>query len=119
MFGCGGDRDPVKRPLMGEVASRLAGRVLITSDNPRSEDPQKIIDAIASGVPADFQQHVQQQADRAQAIAQAIAQAQPHDVVLIAGKGHEASQWVGSQRLPFSDQQHAQQALQSRGSVHA
>lgn len=119
VFGCGGDRDPAKRPLMGEVASRLAGRVLITSDNPRSEDPQKIIDAIASGVPADFQQHVQQQADRAQAIAQAIAQAQPHDVVLIAGKGHEASQWVGSQRLPFSDQQHAQQALQSRGSVHA
>jgi UDP-N-acetylmuramyl-tripeptide synthetase len=119
VFGCGGDRDAAKRPLMGEVASRLADLVLITSDNPRSEDPQKIIDAIASGVPAAFRAHVHQQLDRAQAIAQAIAQAHEHDVVLIAGKGHESNQWVGSQRLAFSDQEHAQQALKSWGAVHA
>jgi MurE/MurF fusion protein len=119
VFGCGGDRDAAKRPLMGEVASRLADRVLITSDNPRSEDPQKIIDAIASGVPAALQSRVHQQLDRANAIAQAIAQAHENDVVLIAGKGHESSQWVGSQRLAFRDQAHAQRALQSWGAVHA
>jgi MurE/MurF fusion protein len=119
VFGCGGDRDASKRPLMGEVASELADRVVVTSDNPRSEDPQKIIDAILAGVPAERMHKVQQQLDRARAIAQAIAQAQERDIVLIAGKGHEQSQTIGGQRLAFSDQQHAQIALQSWGAVHA
>lgn len=119
VFGCGGDRDSAKRPLMGEIASKLADRVVITSDNPRSEDPQKIIEAILSGVPTAFAARVQQQADRAQAVAQVIATARPNDVVLIAGKGHEASQWIGSQRIAFSDCEHAQAALESRGVAHA
>jgi UDP-N-acetylmuramyl-tripeptide synthetase len=119
VFGCGGDRDAAKRPLMGEVASRLADGVLITSDNPRSEDPQKIINAIVSGVSANLGGQVHQQIDRACAIAQAIAQAQAPDVVLIAGKGHETSQWIGSQRLSFSDHEHALQALEAWGAVHA
>lgn len=119
VFGCGGDRDTTKRPLMGDVASRLADRVLITSDNPRSEDPQKIIDAIVLGVSTNSQGRVHQQIDRASAIAQAIAQAQAHDVVLIAGKGHESSQWIGDQRLAFSDHAHALKALESWGVAHA
>lgn len=119
VFGCGGDRDAAKRPLMGEVASRLADRVLITSDNPRSEDPQKIINAIASGVPASLQHRVRQEIDRARAISEAIAQARENDVVLIAGKGHESSQMIGNQKIPFSDLACAKQALENRGVVHA
>ncbi len=119
IFGCGGDRDAAKRPLMGEVASRLADRVLITSDNPRSEDPQEIINAIASGVPASLQNRVHQEIDRASAISQAIAQAQENDLVLIAGKGHESSQMIGSQKIPFSDIRCARQALEGWGVVHA
>ncbi len=119
VFGCGGDRDAAKRPLMGEVASRLADQVLLTSDNPRSEDPQKIMQAIASGVPKDFQGRVHQEIDRSCAIAQAIAQAREQDVVLIAGKGHEASQWIGGQRIAFSDADHAERALALRGAIHA
>jgi UDP-N-acetylmuramoyl-L-alanyl-D-glutamate--2,6-diaminopimelate ligase len=111
VFGAGGDRDATKRPVMGALAERLADRVLITSDNPRSEDPRAIIAAIASGMrrPADAEP------DRRRAIEQAIAGAAAEDVVLIAGKGHENYQEVGAKRLPFSDDAVARAALQARG----
>ena len=114
VFGCGGDRDPGKRPMMGEIARSLADRVVVTSDNPRSEDPLRIIEAIAAGAGPQAEQVV----DRAQAIARAIGEAGPDDVVLIAGKGHEPYQEILGQRLPFSDLEQARLALrgwQTRG----
>ncbi len=107
VFGCGGDRDPGKRPLMGAVATRLADRVVITSDNPRSEDPAAIIAEIASGAPAPFAI----ESDRGRAIRIAIAAAAPGDVVLIAGKGHEAYQDIAGVRHPFSDVETANTCL--------
>jgi len=100
VFGCGGDRDRGKRPLMGAVAMRHADTIVLTSDNPRGEDPQAIIDDILSGIPG-----VQPQAepDRARAIQLALSQARAGDVVLLAGKGHEDYQEIGDQKLPFSD----------------
>ena len=123
VFGCGGDRDRGKRALMGEVAARLAQVVMVTSDNPRSEDPQRIVQDIVDGIPsrgnetADAQ--VQVEVDRAVAIAQAIARADAADVVLIAGKGHEASQEIQGHKLPFSDAQQAEQALARRPEASA
>ena len=117
VFGCGGDRDHGKRPLMGEVASQLADYIVVTSDNPRSEDPEAIIKDICSGF-ADDQVGVGQVkiiSDREQAIRAAIKSAGQGDIVLIAGKGHEAYQLVGAQRLPFSDQAQARLALRQRG----
>jgi UDP-N-acetylmuramoyl-L-alanyl-D-glutamate--2,6-diaminopimelate ligase len=111
MFGAGGDRDPAKRPLMGAVASRLADRVLLTSDNPRSEDPLAIIDAIRRGVTANFDI----EPDRSRAIDRIIAEAAASDVVLIAGKGHESYQEIAGQRLPFSDEAQARAALARQG----
>jgi UDP-N-acetylmuramoyl-L-alanyl-D-glutamate--2,6-diaminopimelate ligase len=99
VFGAGGERDASKRPLMGAVASRLADAIVLTSDNPRSEDPQAIISQIESGVACEHRTQV----DRARAIEQAIADAGPSGVVLIAGKGHESYQEAGGSRLPFSD----------------
>jgi UDP-N-acetylmuramyl-tripeptide synthetase len=113
VFGCGGDRDPGKRPLMGAVAQRHADRVVVTSDNPRSEDPAAILHQILLGTIAGST--VQAEPDRAIAIAQAIAEAAPADVVLIAGKGHEDTQEIAGVRVPFSDLAHAQSALQARG----
>jgi UDP-N-acetylmuramoyl-L-alanyl-D-glutamate--2,6-diaminopimelate ligase len=107
VFGAGGDRDPAKRPLMGNVASRLADRLLLTSDNPRSEDPQAILAAIRAGVTGTHEI----EADRATAIARAIGGAAAGDVVLIAGKGHETYQEVAGKRLPFSDVAAAESAL--------
>ncbi|CAL93496.1 UDP-N-acetylmuramoyl-L-alanyl-D-glutamate--2,6-diaminopimelate ligase [Azoarcus olearius] len=107
VFGCGGDRDPGKRPLMGEVARQLADRVVVTSDNPRSEDPRKIIDAIAAGAGASADCIV----DRAEAIRIAVGEAGPDDVVVLAGKGHEPYQEIHGQRLPFSDVEQAKAAL--------
>jgi murE/murF fusion protein len=112
VLGCGGDRDPVKRPLMAAVAERLADSVRITSDNPRSEQPMQIIDQMLAGVNNPSQVAVQP--DRARAIADALAQAQPQDVVLIAGKGHEHYQEIAGIKHPFSDFEHAQTALQRR-----
>lgn len=113
VFGCGGDRDPLKRPLMAAAAQQGADQVLLTSDNPRSESPTAILAQVAGGMqPAGAPWHTEP--DRAQAIAQAIAQAAAADVVLIAGKGHEDYQEVQGQRLPFSDMAHARQALATR-----
>jgi UDP-N-acetylmuramoyl-L-alanyl-D-glutamate--2,6-diaminopimelate ligase len=112
VFGAGGDRDKGKRPLMGEVAARLADRLVITSDNPRTEAPESIIADIRAGVGQ--AKHVLEQVDRAMAISQSIAGAAPDDVVLIAGKGHEQYQQVGGLRRPFSDQACAMTALERR-----
>ena len=109
VFGCGGDRDRTKRPKMADVACRLADSVVVTSDNPRTEDPQAIIDDILKGIPAGTD--VQVQVDRAVAIAAAVRDAQPGDTVLIAGKGHEDYQIVGHTKHPFDDRRHAATAL--------
>ncbi len=99
VFGAGGDRDPGKRPVMGEIATRLADQTIVTSDNPRSEDPRAIISDIISGAHANYRV----EPDRAVAIREAIVCAGSEDIVLIAGKGHESFQEVHSERLPFSD----------------
>ena len=111
VFGAGGDRDPAKRPLMGAAAARGADRVLITSDNPRSEDPMRIIDAVASAVGSE----ARREPDRRRAIETAVLEAAAEDVVLIAGKGHESYQEIAGQRLPFSDEAVARAALAMRG----
>jgi UDP-N-acetylmuramoyl-L-alanyl-D-glutamate--2,6-diaminopimelate ligase len=112
VFGAGGDRDASKRPEMGAVAARLADRVLLTSDNPRGEDPLAIIEAVRSGMPAGTDCTVEP--DRATAIAIAIGEASPGDVVVIAGKGHEAVQIVGDRTVPFDDREVARTALRVR-----
>jgi UDP-N-acetylmuramoyl-L-alanyl-D-glutamate--2,6-diaminopimelate ligase len=101
VFGCGGDRDEGKRPLMGEVAARLADCVIVTDDNPRSEDPAAIREAIQLGT--NGFDNVEEIGDRALAIAQALAMLGPNDGLLIAGKGHETGQIVAGRTLPFSD----------------
>jgi UDP-N-acetylmuramoyl-L-alanyl-D-glutamate--2,6-diaminopimelate ligase len=112
LFGCGGDRDNGKRAHMGAIASALADQVVITSDNPRSEDPLRIIAMIQDGI--DGRTPCQVEPDRALAIGRVIASARAGDIVLIAGKGHEDYQEIHGQRRPFSDQQVAQQALARR-----
>src|SRR5918992_978946 len=113
VFGAGGDRDRAKRPLMGEIAARLADVAIVTSDNPRSEPPEAIIDEIFAGVPAEAF-HVKREVDRGAAIEQAIAQAEPGDVVLIAGKGHEQGQeFAGGRKEPFDDVEVARAALRA------
>jgi UDP-N-acetylmuramoyl-L-alanyl-D-glutamate--2,6-diaminopimelate ligase len=109
VFGCGGDRDPGKRPLMGAIAERLADRVLITDDNPRSEDGDAIVAGIASGLARPWNALIER--DRERAIARALAEAGPADAVLIAGKGHEDYQIVGAERRHFSDRDVALAAL--------
>ncbi|MDR5780390.1 UDP-N-acetylmuramoyl-L-alanyl-D-glutamate--2,6-diaminopimelate ligase [Caballeronia sp. LZ065] len=112
MFGCGGDRDVTKRPLMGAIAERLADQVVITSDNPRSEEPMSIIEQIAAGMKdATRTRRIE---DRASAILQAIRAAAREDVVVLAGKGHEATQEIMGKKRAFSDQDHARLALASR-----
>jgi len=111
VMGCGGDRDPSKRPEMGAIAQRLADKLVITNDNPRSEDPQAIAAAIKAGVPAQDQGQVEVLLDRAEAILRTIWQAAPNDIVLIAGKGHEIYQEINGQRHYFSDVHWAQLAL--------
>lgn len=113
VFGCGGDRDRQKRPLMGEVASRLADHVVMTSDNPRSEDPLEIINATIEGVRPDYRGRVVIEPDRRRAIAIAIRRAQPGDVILIAGKGHEPTQTIGDTVLDFDDRIVARELLEA------
>jgi len=110
VFGCGGDRDRTKRPLMGAVASRLADRCYLTTDNPRSERVEDIIDDIRAGMEGRATLTIER--DRAAAIARAIAASGPHDVVALLGKGHESYQIIGRDRLPFSDRAEAERALE-------
>jgi UDP-N-acetylmuramoyl-L-alanyl-D-glutamate--2,6-diaminopimelate ligase len=118
VFGCGGDRDTTKRPLMGMVAARLSDVVIVTSDNPRSEDPARIIDDIRRGItPASHAgraAEVKSVVDRAEAIERAVSMAGAGDLVLIAGKGHEKYQHIGDRVLPFDDVAVARDALKRR-----
>jgi UDP-N-acetylmuramoyl-L-alanyl-D-glutamate--2,6-diaminopimelate ligase len=113
VFGCGGDRDRAKRPMMAGIAEQLADRVVVTSDNPRTENPDLIMADIFGGF--HNMDEVTVINDRAQAIAQTIAGAGADDVVLVAGKGHESYQLVGDERLPFSDADEVEKALSQRG----
>jgi len=115
VFGCGGDRDRGKRPLMGAIAADHADRVFVTSDNPRSEDPQAIIDEIVAGVQPARASAVVVEPDRRAAIALALAEAGPGDTVLIAGKGHEQGQIIGARRIPFDDRTVAEELLAGGG----
>lgn len=114
VFGCGGNRDAGKRPLMGAIVQKLADHGIVTSDNPRQESPQGIIAEIVAGLHGAMT-HVTIQADRAQAILQAVLQAGPHDVVLVAGKGHETYQEINGERIAFDDRQWAQVAMLLKG----
>ncbi|MDP3087739.1 MAG: UDP-N-acetylmuramoyl-L-alanyl-D-glutamate--2,6-diaminopimelate ligase [Methylotenera sp.] len=110
VFGCGGDRDAGKRPLMGSVASKLANLVIVTSDNPRSEEPAAIISAVVSGMQGKFSV----EPDRAKAIQLAVKLAKQGDIVLVAGKGHENYQEIAGVKQPFEDALVAQSALKAR-----
>lgn len=116
VFGCGGDRDRTKRPLMGAVAARLSDIVVMTSDNPRNEDPARIIEEIKRGLPATSERRGATFAilDRKEAIQFAIKKAEAGDLVLLAGKGHEQTQTIGSQELPFDEAAIAREALERR-----
>jgi UDP-N-acetylmuramyl-tripeptide synthetase len=115
VFGCGGDRDPIKRPLMAAVVEKDADHVVVTSDNPRGEKPENIISQVLLGL--SHAKCVEVQADRAKAIAETIAAAGPQDVVLIAGKGHEDYQEIAGVKHPFSDADHARCALDARSAA--
>jgi UDP-N-acetylmuramoyl-L-alanyl-D-glutamate--2,6-diaminopimelate ligase len=115
VFGAGGDRDRGKRPLMGEIAARLADVALVTSDNPRSEPPEAIIDEIMAGVPASPHAVVERDADRRASIFRAVSLAEPGDVIVIAGKGHEQGQeFAGGRKEPFDDAAVAREAIAAR-----
>jgi UDP-N-acetylmuramoyl-L-alanyl-D-glutamate--2,6-diaminopimelate ligase len=110
VFGCGGDRDADKRPLMGEVAARLADLVVITSDNPRHEDPLAIIDAVVAGARGPGEVLVEP--DRVAAISLALSRAQAGDVIVVAGKGHETGQQIGDDVIPMDDRAIVRQVLE-------
>lgn len=112
VFGCGGDRDRTKRPLMGKIAAELADVAVVTSDNPRTEDPDRILKDVLEGIPTQKEPMVI--GDRATAIKQAIAKAKPGDGVLIAGKGHEDYQILGTEKIHFDDREEAREALKVR-----
>jgi UDP-N-acetylmuramoyl-L-alanyl-D-glutamate--2,6-diaminopimelate ligase len=112
VFGCGGDRDRTKRPKMGKIAAELADVAVVTSDNPRTEDPERILQDVLAGIPDTVTPIVI--SDRATAIRTAILQAQPGDGVLLAGKGHEDYQILGTEKIHFDDREHARDALQAR-----
>ncbi|MEY3492932.1 MAG: UDP-N-acetylmuramoylalanyl-D-glutamate--2,6-diaminopimelate ligase [Actinomycetota bacterium] len=115
VFGCGGDRDKAKRPMMGEIAVSLADSVIVTSDNPRSEDPRAIIDSIAAGIPDHLRHRLHGIfPERAEAIGRALRLASANDVVVIAGKGHETTQTIGSTVVPFDDRVVAREFLEGR-----
>jgi UDP-N-acetylmuramoyl-L-alanyl-D-glutamate--2,6-diaminopimelate ligase len=113
VFGCGGDRDRTKRPQMGRIAYDLADTVVVTSDNPRTEDPEQILQDILAGIPASLGEE-EVVCDRAAAIQAAIAMAQPGDGVLIAGKGHEDYQILGTEKIHFDDREQARLNLEER-----
>lgn len=112
VFGCGGDRDRTKRPIMGKIAAELADVVVVTSDNPRTEDPEQILKDVAAGIPQNISARVI--GDRATAIRTAILEAKPGDGVVIAGKGHEDYQILGTEKIHFDDREQAREALNQR-----
>ncbi|MEC4816158.1 MAG: UDP-N-acetylmuramoyl-L-alanyl-D-glutamate--2,6-diaminopimelate ligase [Scytonema sp. PMC 1069.18] len=112
VFGCGGDRDRTKRPKMGKIAAELADVAVVTSDNPRTEDPERILQDILAGIPETVKPTVI--CDRATAIRNAILEALPGDGVLLAGKGHEDYQILGTEKIHFDDREHARSALEER-----
>ncbi|MBE0572419.1 MAG: UDP-N-acetylmuramoyl-L-alanyl-D-glutamate--2,6-diaminopimelate ligase, partial [Ignavibacteriaceae bacterium] len=108
VFGCGGNRDKLKRPVMGKIATELSDQVIVTSDNPRNENPSAIIEEIRSGITKDNYQVIE---DRESAIAEAIKKSGKYSVILIAGKGHEDYQEIGHVRHHFSDKEVAKKVL--------
>ncbi|MBL9119661.1 MAG: UDP-N-acetylmuramoyl-L-alanyl-D-glutamate--2,6-diaminopimelate ligase [Phycisphaerae bacterium] len=118
VFGCGGDRDRTKRPRMAAVACAHADQVIVTSDNPRTEEPRAIVEDILKGVPAEAKAKVHVEVDRSTAIAWAVNQARQGDIVLIAGKGHEDYQIVGTEKRQFDDRREATEAIRRRAGVH-
>lgn len=124
VFGCGGDKDRTKRPRMGAVAAALADRVIVTSDNPRTESPEAIIDEVFGGIPRDRWSEVSRLADRREAVREAVLNAGPGDVIVIAGKGHEREQILpdgrgGMRRIAFDDHEVARAALAERRGIAA
>jgi UDP-N-acetylmuramoyl-L-alanyl-D-glutamate--2,6-diaminopimelate ligase len=117
VFGCGGDRDRTKRPRMAKVAEKFADCIVVTSDNPRSENPDAIIEEIVAGFSDDGRQRSRVEPDRRRAIELAMGEAREGDVVVIAGKGHEKYQIVGSTRSHFDDVEVAREILQRRGAA--
>jgi UDP-N-acetylmuramoyl-L-alanyl-D-glutamate--2,6-diaminopimelate ligase len=111
IIGAGGDRDTTKRPLMGAAAAAHADEVIVTDDNPRSEDPALIRAAVMAGIPADARVHLREVGDRAEAILRGVDALGPGDALLIAGKGHETGQTVGDMVLPFDDVEQASVAV--------
>jgi UDP-N-acetylmuramoyl-L-alanyl-D-glutamate--2,6-diaminopimelate ligase len=111
VFGCGGDRDRTKRPIMGRLAVELSDYAIVTSDNPRSEDPMAIIEEIVAGIPDGAGSRYEVEVDRRRAIERAVSLARPGDVVIIAGKGHETYQEIKGVRSPFDDRLVAREAL--------
>jgi UDP-N-acetylmuramoyl-L-alanyl-D-glutamate--2,6-diaminopimelate ligase len=112
VFGCGGDRDRTKRPIMGKIATELADITFVTSDNPRTENPERILEDIAQGIADEAEAIVI--GDRATAIRSAILSAQPGDGVIIAGKGHEDYQILGTEKIHFDDREQARASLSDR-----
>src|SRR5690606_19884136 len=113
VFGAGGDRDRSKRPHMGEVAARLADVVVVTTDNPRHEDPAAIIDDVERGM--DDPRDLRTEPDRRRAIGIAVAEARPGDVLVVAGKGHETTQTIGDDVVPFDDRAVLRDAIRASG----
>ena len=114
LFGCGGDRDCEKRPLMGEIAADNADVVIITSDNPRSEEPQKIIDDIIKGIPKDAEAEIHSITNRREAIEFALTQASENDIILLAGKGHETYQITGDNTVHFDEREIVRQVISNK-----
>lgn len=114
VFGCGGDRDRTKRPIMGRIAAELSDRVIVTSDNPRSEDPYAILQEIMTGIPAERRDAVEPEVDRRAAIRRAVQLAGPGDLVVIAGKGHETYQIFAHETIHFDDREEARAAIHAR-----
>jgi UDP-N-acetylmuramoyl-L-alanyl-D-glutamate--2,6-diaminopimelate ligase len=117
VFGCGGDRDRTKRPRMARTAVKYADAIYITSDNPRTENPQSILDEIVSGIPADTAKTINVEVDRRASIEKALTDAEPSDIVLIAGKGHENYQILGSTKHHFDDVEEATNVLKRRVAI--
>ncbi len=111
LFGCGGDRDRGKRPLMGAVAAKLSDRVIVTSDNPRTEDPRAILEEILTGIGENERSSVEVIEDRREAIRRAVSSAEAGDIVVVAGKGHEDYQVIGEKRIHFDDREEVRKAL--------